>query len=189
VVVGFPTTAQTQPILQAIKSSGTNMKMSVNVDVLTNSAIQSIGPLLNGVYGSDSAYMNGLAGTNDTADTTPQEAAMIASMKKYEPSALGQNHSVYPGYASMMVFEAAVKQVLAANKPVTGQNVWNALDHLQVTTGIIPPINLSQPGAIHAMPRMFNTDVNFFQVRNGNLVALSHKLYDTAPALNQYPHG
>ena len=189
VVDGFPTTAQTQPILQAIKSSGTNMKMSVNVDVLTNSAIKSIGPLLNGVYGSDSAYMNALAGTNDTADATPQEATMIADMKKYEPSALGQNHSVYPGYASMMVFEAAVKRVLAAKEPVTGANVSNALDHLQVTTGIIPPVNLSQPGAIHAMPRMFNTDVNFFQVRNGNLVALSHKLYNTAPALNQYPNG
>lgn len=189
VVDGFPTTAQTQPILQAIKSAGTHMKVSVNVDVLTNSAIQSIGPLLNGVYGSDSAYMNALAGTNDTADATPQEATMIATMKKYEPAALGQNHSVYPGYASMMAFEAAVKHVLAAKKPVTGANVLDALDHLQVSTGITPPLDFSHSGAIKTMPRMFNTYVNFFQVRNGNLVALTHKNYDTAPALNRYPNG
>jgi hypothetical protein len=39
------------------------------------------------------------------------------------------------------------------------------------------------------MPRMFNTYVNFFQVQNGNLVALTHQLYDTAPALNAYPNG
>lgn len=189
IVDGFPTTAQTQPILQAIKSAGTHQKVSVNVDVLTNSAIKSIGPLLNGVYGSDSAYMNALAGTNDTADASPEEAKMIATMKQYEPSALAQNHSVYPGYASMMVFEAAVKKVLADKKPVTGANVMDALNHLQVSTGITPPLNFAQKGAIKAMPRMFNTFVNFFQVRNGNLVALTHKNYDTAPALNQYPNG
>jgi ABC-type branched-subunit amino acid transport system substrate-binding protein len=189
VVDGFPTTAQTQPILQAIKSAGTDMKMSVNIDVLTKSAIASIGPLLNGVYGSDSAYENALAGTDDTADATPQEKAMIANMRKYEPSALAQNHSVYPGYASVMVFEAAVKKVLADKKPVTGANVMDALNHLSVSTGIVPPLNFATNGAIKAMPRMFNTNVNFFQVKDGKLVALTHKLYDTAPALNAYPKG
>ncbi|HEX4011445.1 MAG TPA: ABC transporter substrate-binding protein [Solirubrobacteraceae bacterium] len=189
VVDGFPTTAQTQPILQAIKSSGTGMKMSVNIDVLTKSAISSIGPLLNGVYGSDSAYENALAGTDDTADATPQEAAMIANMQKYEPAALAQNHSDYPGYASMMVFEAAVKKVVAAKQPVTAANVSNALNHLQVSTGIVPPLNFAQSGTIKAEPRMFDTMVNFFQVKNGKLVALTHKNYDTAPALNQYPNG
>ena len=73
------------------------MKMSVNIDVLTKSAISSIGPLLNGVYGSDSAYENALAGTDDTANATPQEAKMLSDMKKYAPSALAQNHSDYPG--------------------------------------------------------------------------------------------
>jgi ABC-type branched-subunit amino acid transport system substrate-binding protein len=189
VVDGFPTTAETQPILEAIKSSGTNMKMSVNIDVLTKSAIASIGPLLNGVYGSDSAYENALAGTDDTASATPQEATMIANMRKYEPAALAQNHSDYPGYASVMVFEAAVKKVVAAKQPVTAQNVFNALDQLQATTGIIPPLNFAQSGAIKAQPRMFNTKVNFFQVKNGKLVALTHQLYDTAPALNHYPNG
>jgi branched-chain amino acid transport system substrate-binding protein len=189
IVDGFPTTAQTQPILQAIKSAGTNMKMSVNIDVLTKSAIASIGPLLNGVYGSDSAYENALAGTDDTANATPQEKAMIANMRKYEPSALAQNHSVYPGYASVMVFEAAVKKVLAAKKPVTGANVIDALNDLSVSTGIVPPLNFATNGAIKAMPRMFNTHVNFFQVKNGKLVALTHQLYDTAPALNAYPKG
>ena len=189
VVDGFPTTAQTQPILQAIKSAGTNMKMSVNVDVLTKSAIASIGPLLNGVFGADSAYENALAGSDDTADATPQEKTMIANMRKYEPSALAQNHSVYPGYASVMVFQAAVKKVLADKKPVTGANVMDALNHLNVSTGIIPPLNFAAAGAIKAMPRMFTTDVNFFQVQNGKLVALTHKLYDTAPALNPYPKG
>jgi ABC-type branched-subunit amino acid transport system substrate-binding protein len=189
VVDGFPSTAQTQPILQAIKSSGTHMKMSVNVDVLTNSAIKSIGPLLNGVYGSDSAYLNALAGTNDVKNATPQEAQMIADMKKYEPSALAQNHTVYPGYATMMVFKAAVEKVVAAKQPVTAQNVTDALNHLQVTTGIVPPLNFASKGAITAQPRMFNTGVNFFQVRNGNLVALTHKVYNTAPAFNRYPNG
>jgi ABC-type branched-subunit amino acid transport system substrate-binding protein len=189
VVDGFPTTAETQPILQAIKSSGTNMKMSVNIDVLTKSAIASIGPLLNGVYGSDSAYQNALAGTDDTADATPQEKTMIANMGKYEPAALAQNHSDYPGYASVMVFEAAVKKVIAAKQAVTAQNVSNALDQLQVTTGIIPPLNFAQNGTIKTQPRMFNTKVNFFQVKNGKLVALTHQLYDTAPALNHYPNG
>jgi ABC-type branched-subunit amino acid transport system substrate-binding protein len=189
VVDGFPTTAQTQPILQAIKSSGTGMKMSVNIDVLTRSAISSIGPLLNGVYGSDSAYENALAGTDDTANATPQEATMIANMRKYEPAALAQNHSDYPGYASVMVLEAALKKVVAAKQPVTAQNVFNALDQLQTTTGVIPPLNFAQDGAIKAQPRMFNTKVNFFQVKNGKLVALTHQLYDTAPALNHYPNG
>jgi ABC-type branched-subunit amino acid transport system substrate-binding protein len=189
VVDGFPTTAQTQPILQAIKSSGTGMKMSVNIDVLTKSAIASIGPLLNGVYGSDSAYQNALAGTDDTANATPQEATMIANMRKYEPAALAQNHSDYPGYASVMVLEAAVKKVVAAKQPVTAQNVFNALDKLQATTGVIPPLDFAQAGAIKAQPRMFNTKVNFFQVKNGKLVALTHQLYDTAPALNHYPNG
>jgi ABC-type branched-subunit amino acid transport system substrate-binding protein len=189
VVDGFPTTAQTQPILQAIKSAGTNMKMSVNIDVLTKSAIASIGSLLNGVYGSDSAYENALAGTDDTADATAQEQTMISNMRKYEPAALAQNHSVYPGYASVMIFEAAVKKVLASKKPVTGANVMEALNHLAVTTGIIPPLNFATDGAIKAEPRMFNTNVNFFQVKNGKLVALTHKLYDTAPALNAYPKG
>jgi ABC-type branched-subunit amino acid transport system substrate-binding protein len=189
VVDGFPTTAQTQPILQAIKSSGTHMKMSVNIDVLTKSAISSIGPLLNGVYGSDSAYENALAGTDDTAHATPQEAKMISDMKKYEPSALAQNHSDYPGYASTMVFKAAVEKVLAAKQSPTAQNVFNALNKLQVTTGIVPPLNFASPGAIKATPRMFTTGVNFFQVKNGKLVALTHQMYDTAPALNQYPEG
>jgi ABC-type branched-subunit amino acid transport system substrate-binding protein len=189
VVDGFPTTAETQPILQAIKSSGTHMKMSVNIDVLTKSAISSIGPLLNGVYGSDSAYENALAGTDDTASATPQEAKMLSDMKKYEPSALAQNHSDYPGYASMMVFKAAVQKVLAAKQSPTAQNVFNALNKLQATTGIVPPLNFAAPGAIKAMPRMFGTGVNFFQVKNGKLVALTHQVYDTAPALNQYPKG
>jgi ABC-type branched-subunit amino acid transport system substrate-binding protein len=189
VVDGFPTTAETQPILQAIKSSGTHMKMSVNIDVLTKSAISSIGPLLNGVYGSDSAYANALAGTDDTASATPQEAKMLSDMKKYEPSALAQNHSDYPGYASMMVFKAAVQKVLAAKQSPTAQNVFNALNKLQATTGIVPPLNFAAPGAIKAMPRMFGTGVNFFQVKNGKLVALTHQVYDTAPALNQYPKG
>jgi hypothetical protein len=157
--------------------------------VLTKSAIASIGPLLNGVYGSDSAYENALAGTDDTANATPQEAAMIANMRKYEPAALAQNHSDYPGYASVMVLEAALKKVVAAKQPVTAQNVFNALDQLQATTGVIPPLNFAQNGAIKAQPRMFNTKVNFFQVKNGKLVALTHQLYDTAPALNHYPNG
>ena len=186
---GFPTTAQTQPILQAIKSAGTHMKLSVNVDVLTNSAIKSIGPMLNGVYGADSAYVNALAGSNDTADATPQERAMFATMKKYEPSALAQNHTAYPGYASMVVFEDALKNVVAAKKPVTAANVTAALDHLKVSTGIVPPLDFTKPGGIKAMPRMFNTFVNFFEVRSGNLVALTHQDYNTAPALNRFPNG
>lgn len=189
VVDGFPTTAQTQPILQAIKSSGTNMKMSVNVDVLTNSAIKSIGPLLSGVYGSDSAYEKALAGTNDTANATPQEAAMLAAMKKYEPSALAQNHSDYPGYATVMVLKAAIQKVVANKKPVTAANLFDALNQLQVSTGITPPLNFGRKSEIQSMPRMFNTGVNFYEVKNGNLVALTHKVYDTAPALNKYPKG
>jgi branched-chain amino acid transport system substrate-binding protein len=189
VVDGFPTTAETQPILQAIKSSGTNMKMSVNIDVLTKSAIASIGSLLNGVYGSDSAYENALAGTDDTADATPQEATMIANMRKYEPAALAQNHSDYPGYASVMVFEDAVKKAIAAKQPVTAQSVFTALNQLQASTGIIPPLSFAKNGTIKAQPRMFNTMVNFFQVKGGKLVALTHQLYDTAPALNHYPNG
>jgi hypothetical protein len=58
-----------------------------------------------------------------------------------------------------------------------------------VSTGIVPPLNFATDGAIKAMPRMFNTNVNFFQVKDGKLVALTHKLYDTAPALNAYPKG
>jgi ABC-type branched-subunit amino acid transport system substrate-binding protein len=189
VVDGFPTTAQTQPILQAIKSSGTHMKMSVNIDVLTKSAIASIGPLLNGVYGSDSAYENALAGTDDTASATPQEAKMLSDMKKYEPAALAQNHSDYPGYASMVVFTAAMQKVLAGKQSPTAQNVFSAMNKLQATTGIVPALNFGQASAIKAMPRMFATGVNFFQVKNGKLVALTHRVYDTAPALNQYPKG
>jgi len=68
-------------------------------------------------------------------------------------------------------------------------NVMDALNHLSVSTGIIPPLNFATNGAIKAMPRMFTTNVNFFQVQNGKLVALTHKLYDTAPALNAYPKG
>ena len=89
----------------------------------------------------------------------------------------------------MMVFKAAVEKVLAAKQSPTAQNVFNALNKLQVTTGIVPALNFASPGAIKAMPRMFSTGVNFFQVKNGKLVALTHQVYDTAPALNQYPKG
>lgn len=186
IVSGFPSTAQLQPILQAIKSSGTNMKVSVNVDVLTNSAIKSIGPLLNGVYGSDTAYENALAGSDDAKDATPQEKTMLAAMKKYEPAALGQNHTAYPGYATVEVLKAAVQKVLAAHQSVSGSSITNALNSLKVTTGIVPPLDFSKPSTIKVMPRMFDTKVNLFVVKNGNLVALSHKAVDTAPAFNTY---
>lgn len=186
---GFPSTAQTQPILQAIKSSGTHMKMSVNVDVLTKSAIKSIGPMLNGVYGSDSAYVNALAGSNDVKDATPQEKKMLATMRKYVPSALAQNHTAYPGYATMVVFEDAVHKVVREHKAVDGANVMAALDHLRVKTGIVPVLDFAKKGAIKAQPRMFNTMVNFFVVKHGNLVALTHKEVNTAPALNRFPKG
>jgi hypothetical protein len=90
---------------------------------------------------------------------------------------------------SMVVFEDAVKKVLAEHKPITAAAVMNALNHLQVATGIVPPLNFTKKGAITSMPRMFNTDVNFFEVKHGDLVALTHKLYNTAPALNRFPNG
>ncbi|MGH3321043.1 MAG: ABC transporter substrate-binding protein [Streptosporangiaceae bacterium] len=185
---GYPTTAQTQPILQAIKKSGGNMKVAVNVSVLSQSALKALGPLGEGVIGADTAYINAPATPDDTKVMTPEQKRMVADLKKFAPAGLQENHQPWAGYVATRVFEAAAKRALAHGQPLTGKSIRQALvrmDHLK--TGIVPPLDFTEPGGITCEPRVFNAKVNLFKVKDGEITATSRKSFDMSQALSAAP--
>lgn len=181
---GYPTTAETQPILQAVKSTGGKIKhVAVNVSVLSQDALKGLGSLAEGVLGADSAYVNAPASYTDTAEMTAQEKQMVADIKKYAPTGLSENHQVWGGYATVKIFQAAARSVLGAGKKVTATNVTDALQTLKVSTGIYPPLDFSQPGPSPKEPRLFNKQVNIFVVKGGQLMALTRESHDLGDVL------
>ena len=50
-------------------------------------------------------------------------------------------------------------------------------------------MKFSGAAPVKGYPRIHNTFVNYLQVKNGQLVAVTHSNYTVAPALIRYPNG
>lgn len=180
---GFTAGSATQPLMTAVKASGTNTLLSIDTATATESSLKALGSAAVGVLGVNTAVENAFVSYTDLTNATPQEKTMIANEKKYEPAALPYNALDWIGYASIIVFQAAAEKVLAAGQPVTSANIYAAMNTLTVDTGIYPTIDFATPGGVPGQPRLFNTAVNFFKIGAGDQIsATSTASVDMAPA-------
>lgn len=180
---GFTAGSATEPLMTAVKASGTNTMLSIDTATATESSLKALGAAAVGVLGVNTAIQNAFVSHNDLANATPEEKQMIADETKYEPAALPYNALDWIGYASLMVFKAAAAKVLAAGKEVNSANIFEAMNSLTVDTGIYPKIDFSVPGGVPGQPRLFNTSVNFFKIGEGDVLAATSKdSVDMAPA-------
>jgi ABC-type branched-subunit amino acid transport system substrate-binding protein len=93
-----------------------------------------------------------------------------ANMKKYEPSAMADVYSEQAWQAIQ-----GIAYALKGKSGTSAAALTAALDKstaLQVGAGS-PPINMTRPGPIPGLPRMFNPDVILYKVKNGKYVAMT----------------
>ena len=179
---GFTAGSATQPLMSAVKSSGTNTILSIDTATATESSLKALGKTAGGVLGVNTAVQNAFVDHKDLSHATVQEKQMIADETKYEPAALPYNALDWIGYASVMVFKAAAEAVIAAGKPVNSLNISNEMKTLKVDTGIYTKTDFAVPGGVPGQPRLFNTAVNFFKISDTDqITATSLKSVDMAP--------
>lgn len=174
-------------LIKAINESGVPLKVSGIGPTFSPQVIKALGSLANGIYVDQTAQVG--AQVTDAGAKTPQEKLAYKQMQKYDPSRIQDGNSEWPSYGAAVGFGDVVKYMVAHKIALTSANFEKSIPKTPIVTNFFPTVRFGQKAPVPGYPRIHNTFVNYLQVDNGNLVAVTAKNYSVAPALIKYPKG
>ena len=158
------------------------MNVQVNETAVSQSAINALGPIANGVIANGFFLPQ--------AEHSAAEATIQASMAKYAPKGTALSSFHWLPWEDVYYLAELAKKVLAAHEALTSSNINKMISSTVMSYGISPPVVFSKPGPIAGAPRLYNTSIYFEKVINETLEPWPNdKPVNAAPALAKYHVG
>jgi branched-chain amino acid transport system substrate-binding protein len=147
--------------VQALRQTGSNIPVTSNDITVSSDSIKTLGSAANGI-----TLVGGFFPATYTAN--PGVAKFVSEVRAVDPTATldpaGENT-----WAGFYVLAAAAKGLTTVTGPGLIANL-NQITNLDL--GILPPLNFSKTGP-PTFPRLFNPDVLYSKVTNGQLVPIT----------------
>ena len=113
--------------------------------------------------------------------TAPAWKAYNAAITKYaDPSKIHPNVNQLNTWVAYTVFANAISRIGAS---VSSGKLVGVLTRAKKidTHGLTKTLNFTKPGPIPGLPRLFNTSITYWKVKNGQIVGTSNRFFDMAP--------
>jgi ABC-type branched-subunit amino acid transport system substrate-binding protein len=167
-------TQQMIAIYQAIQSSGKALLVAANETLVDAAVISTVGALANGTV-----LVTNLV---PLAEQTTDQKHAEEQITKYQGAA-DVNGFQLLNWETVYVFAAAANDVIKAKEAITSANIWKAMNKLNFNMKLAQPLDFAKKGPIPGEPRGVLTGQYFEHIVNGQVLPLSKKLVNLAPAL------
>jgi ABC-type branched-subunit amino acid transport system substrate-binding protein len=174
-------------LVTAASQSGQSLKIAGIGPTFSPATIAALGPLANGLYIDQTAQE--LAQVTDAGYHTAQEKTFYQLMQQYSPSDIPLGNSEWPCYESAAAFVIVAKYMVANHIGFTPSNFEKAIPKVNLATGFFAPVDFAHKGPVPGYPRIHAVSLNYLTVQNDQIVPISHRNINVAPALIKYPNG
>lgn len=174
-------------LVTAAKQSGQVVKIAGVGPTFSPATISALGPLANGLYIDQTAQEG--AQVTDAGYHNSAEKLFYEIMKQYAAADIPLGNSEWPAYVAAVSFVVVAKYMAAHGISFTPSNFQKSIPKVNLATDFYAPVSFATKGPIPGYPRIHATSINYLEVQNGAIVALSDTNFNVAEALIKYPNG
>lgn len=161
----------TAKIIGALRKSGSNVKIFTSIGSLVPQVLAAIGGLADGVYADNTTLLP----TDSDPYVTQFRNDIFASMGQ-TAGTQNLNEFAQDGWSSVMVVDQALKGVTE----ISSKSLLDALNKLSdaMPGNVRNPVDFTKIRDSKLFPRMFNTYVRYFIIKNGQYTDLDNQWHD-----------